>query len=156
MIYIATPEDTLFHILPHIKKLTARHSLPLQDILDLLPRPLSAITQAPLIESICDRTESSNSLIPHTYKLSMPRVLQILLRKVDALAPVLGESIVNEFVEKPLTPILGQPMPGDIAEIRNLARRKCAFDLIASNIDNQFTQLLQESTEYSSSFPKVI
>ena len=148
MIYLATPEDTLFHILPHVKKLTAQHSLPLQDIIDILPPPLSTISSPALIKTICDCTKSSNSLIPDTYKLSSSRIVQILTRKVDALMLVLGESIVNEIVEKPITPLFGQPRPDNMSEIRDLARRKCAMDIISSNLDGQFTQLLQESVKY--------
>lgn len=147
MIYLATPQDTLFHVLPHIKKITALHSLPLEDILDLLPSPLCTLTSPSLIKAICSCTESSNPLIPDTYKLSPSRVLQILIRKVDALVPVLGPSIVEEFVDKPLALVIGQEPPDNIVQIHDLARRKCAMDLISSNLDDQFTQLLHESTE---------
>jgi hypothetical protein len=147
MVYLATPQDTLFHILPHVKKATALHSLPLQDILDLLPSPLSILTTPNLIQAICDYTESSNPLIPDTYKLSSSRVLEILIRKADALIPVLGPSVVEEFVNKPLALVIGQEPPDNINQIRDLARRKCAMDLISSNLDDQFTELLHESVE---------
>jgi hypothetical protein len=122
--------------------------LPLQDILDLLPHPLSAITTPSLLEMICDRTESSNALIPETYKLSSESVLQILQRKVDALVPVLGTSILAEFVEKPLSLVIGQEPPSNILEIRQLAQRRCAMDIISSNLDDEFTQKLHDTAEY--------
>jgi hypothetical protein len=126
-----------------------QHSLPLQDIMDLLPHPLNSITTSTLIQAICDRTESSNSLIPDTYKLSPDRVLRILQRKVDALVPVLGESIVAEFVEKPLSLVIGQEAPSNFLQIRELARRKCAMDIISADLDDEFTRQLHESTEYA-------
>jgi hypothetical protein len=125
-----------------------QHSLPLQDIIDLLPHPLNPITTSALIQAICNRTESSNSLIPDTYKLSPDRVLRILQRKVDALVPVLGDSIVAEFVEKPLSLVIGQETPSNFLQIRELARRKCAMDIISADLDDEFTRQLHESTEY--------
>lgn len=151
MIYLATPQDTLFHILPHLKTLTSHHSLPLQDILDSLPNPLPKLIPPQLLRAICDCTESTNSLIPDTYKLSLAHVLNILSRKVDALIPVLGESILAEYVEKPLSLVIGQEPPENILQIRELAKRKCAIEIISSNLDDQFTQLLFESTEYTPS-----
>jgi Ydr279p protein family (RNase H2 complex component) wHTH domain len=149
MIYLAAPEDALFHVIPHLKKATARHSLPLQDILDLLPHPLSLVSQETLIKAVCDCIPSSDSFTPDTYKLSSSRVLQILTRKVDALIPVLGPSIVAEFVDKRTTMLIGQEPPENITEIRDLAKRKCAMDIISSNLDDEFTELLYTSTEYS-------
>jgi hypothetical protein len=125
-----------------------QHSLPLQDIIDLLPHPLNSITTPTLIQAICERTESSNSLIPDTYKLSPDRVLRILQRKVDALVPVLGDSIVAEFVEKPLSLVIGQEAPSNFLQIRELARRKCAMDIISADLDDEYTRQLHESTEY--------
>jgi Ydr279p protein family (RNase H2 complex component) wHTH domain len=147
MAYLATPQDTLFHVLPHVKKITALHSLPLQDIIDLLPSPLCSLACPNLIQAICNCTESSNPLIPDTYKLSPSRVLRILIQKVDALIPVLAPSVIEGFVDKPLALVIGQEPPDNIAQIRDLARRKCAMDLISSNLDDQFTQLVHESTE---------
>lgn len=145
---MATPQDVLFHILPHLQKLTSQHSLPLQDILDSLPSPLSTLTPETLIHVICDCTKSSNSYIPDTFKLSPSKVLRILNRKVDALIPVLGASMIAEYVDKPLSLVIGQEPPENIVEIRQLALRKCAMDVISSNLDDQFTQLLFNSTEY--------
>lgn len=150
MVYVATPQDILFHILPHLQKLTSQHSLPLQDILDDLPTPLSTLTPETLIHVICDCTESSNSYVPDTFKLSTSKVLRILLRKVDALIPVLGASMIAEYVDKPLSLVIGQEPPGNILAIRQLALRKCAMEVISSNLDDQFTQLLFNSTEYLS------
>src|SRR5271169_6344952 len=131
MIYLATPQDILFHVLPHLKTLTSHHSLPSQDILDALPPPLPKLTPPQLIHAICDCTESTNSLIPDTYKLSMTRILNILSRKVDALIPVLGESILAEYVEKPLSLVIGQEPPENILQILELAKRKCAMEIIS-------------------------
>ena len=147
--YLATPMDTLFHILPLLKKFTSQHSLPLQDILDLLPAPLSTITTPRLLAAICDCTESTNAYVPDTYKLSPSRVLTILNRKVDALVPVLGESIITEYVEKTLSLVIGQDPPSNIDHIRSLARRKCAVEIISANLDEEYTQLLLTSTEYN-------
>jgi hypothetical protein len=154
VVYLAAPQDALFHVLPILKKHTIQHSLPLQDIIDLIPRPLSTCTSPVLIQSICDCTPSSNALVPDTYKLSPSRVLQILIRKVDALIPVLGPSILAEFVEKPLALVIGQDPPESISQITSLARRRCAIDIISSNLDDEFAQLLQESTEYSCAITK--
>ncbi len=148
MVYLATPQDILFHILPHVQKLTSQHSLPLQDILDALPPPISTLTPETLIHEICDCTESSNSFIPDTFKLSASKVLQILLRKVDALIPVLGESMIAEYVDKPLSLVIGQEPPENIVQIRQFALKKCAMEVISSNLDDQFTQLLFNSAEY--------
>jgi len=150
MLYLATPQDMLFHILPHIAKLTAQHSLPLQDIIDALPEPLSSCTPPHLITAICNCTPSSNAIIPDTYKLSPSRVLRILVRKVDALISVLGASLVAEFVQKPLALVIGQEPPSNINQITNLARRKCAMDVISADLTDQFSRLLHESTEYLS------
>lgn len=87
-------------------------------------------------------------MIPETYKLSPERVLRILQRKIDALIPVLGDSIVSEFVEKPLSLVIGQEPPSNILQIRELARRKCAMDIISADLDEEFTQKLHGSTEY--------
>jgi hypothetical protein len=148
VVYLVTPQDILFHVLPILKKHTTQHSLPLQDIIDLLPHPLSKHTPATLIKAICDCTPSTNTLVPDTYKLSTFRVLQILIKKVDALLPVLGPSILAEFVDKPLALVIGQDPPSNIVEINILAKRKCAMDLISSNLDDEFTQLVLGSTEY--------
>jgi hypothetical protein len=148
VIYLVTPQDILFHVLPILKKHATQHSLPLQDIIDLLPHPLSKHTPPTLIKAICDCTPSTNPLVPDTYKLSTFRVLRILIEKVDALLPVLGPSIIAEFVDKPLALVLGQNPPSNIIEINILAKRKCAMDLISSNLDDEFTQLIHESTEY--------
>jgi hypothetical protein len=147
VMYLATPQDVLFNILPHVKKLTARNSLPVQDILDLLPTPLSTIATERLIKAICDCTVSNNSYIPDTVKLSPSRVLTILTRKVDALIPVLGESIEAEYVERPLALVIGQDPPSNISRIRLLARRKCAMEIISANLDDEFSQLLFNTTE---------
>jgi hypothetical protein len=151
VIYLATPQDVLFHIIPILNKHTTQHSLPLQDIVDLLPPSVSLCAPLELLKSICDCTPSSNSLVPDTYKLSTFRVLQILIKKVDALIPVLGGSIVAEFVDKPLALVIGQEAPENIAEIQSLARRKCAMELISSNLDDQLTQLLHGTTKYAPS-----
>ena len=148
MVYLATPQDIVFHVIPHVQKLTCQHSLPLQDILDALPPPLSTLTPETLIHAICDCTESSNSFIPDTFKLSPSKVLQILRRKVDALIPVLGESMIAEYVDKPLSLVIGQEPPENILEIRQLALRNCAMEVLSSNLDYQFTQLLFNSIEY--------
>lgn len=144
VIYLATRQDILFHILPHIKKLTSRHSLPLQDILDLLPLN---ITPPKLIRAICDCTESSHAWVPDTFKLSYTKVQRVLIGKVDALIPVLGPSILAEYVDKPLSLVIGQDPPENIQQIRQLAQRKCAMEIISSNLDDEFTKLLFESTE---------
>jgi hypothetical protein len=148
MIYLAAPEDALFHILPHLKACTARHSVPLQDILDTLPHPLPLVTHPSLIQAISDCTPSSNSFIPDTFKLSSTRVLLILIRKVDALVPALPPSITSEFVDKQISLLLGQQVPENMTQIRELAKRKCAMDIISSNLDDEFTELLYRSTEY--------
>ena len=148
MIYLATPQDTLFHIIPHVAKLTGQHSLPLQDIIDALPEPLPSCTPPYLITAICNCTPSSNVIIPDTYKLSPSRLLRILVRKVDALVSVLGTSLVAEFVHKPLALVIGQEPPSNIAQITDLARRKCAMDIISADLLDQFSNLLYESTEY--------
>lgn len=144
-IYLATPQDTLFHIVPHLKRLTTTHSLPLQDILDSLPPPLSTLTPVKLLTTICDCTPSSNSFVPDTFRLSPTRVLNILVRKVDALIPVLGGSIVTEFVEKAICGRIDQQIPKEVEE---LAKRKCAMEIISADLDEDFTKLLFESTEY--------
>jgi len=147
--YLATPEDPLFHILPILQKQTATYSLPLQDILDLLPLPLQKCTSERLIEAICLRTKSTTpEFVPDTYKLCPERVVRILVRKTDALVPVLGESLVDEFVEKPLALVIGQDPPANIARIQELARRRCAMDLISATLDDHFSSLLCQSTEY--------
>jgi Ydr279p protein family (RNase H2 complex component) wHTH domain len=151
VVYLATPQDVLFHIVPLLKKHTTHQSLPLQDIVDLLPPPVSLCAPLTLLKSICDCTPSSNSLVPDTYKLSTFCVLQILIKKVDALIPVLGASIVAEFVDKPLALVIGQEEPENIAEIQSLARRKCAMDIISSNLDDELTQLLHGTTKYTPS-----
>ena len=74
--------------------------------------------------------------------------MRILVRKTDALIPVLGESLVDEFVEKPLALVIGQDPPANIARIRELARRRCAMDLISASLDDHFSALLFQSTEY--------
>lgn len=148
MIYVATPEDILFHILPNLKKVTAHHSLPFQDILDSLPYQLQKCLPQNLLPKICDCTESTNEFIPDTYKLSSIRVLQILNRKVDALIPVLGSSFQSEFVEKQLSLVIGQEPPSNFSQIQLLAKRKCAMELISSNLDEEYTQLFFQSTEY--------
>ena len=75
-------------------------------------------------------------------------MLPILIAKVDALVPRLGQSLVAEFVEKPLHMVIGAEVPSNMAEIQSLARRKCAMEVLASNLDDEYTCLLHASTEY--------
>jgi Ydr279p protein family (RNase H2 complex component) wHTH domain len=147
-IYLATPEDSLFHLLPILQKHTTQHSLPLPDIHDLLPPPLQKCTPQNLIETLCQCTKSTTpEFVPDTYKLCPEKVLRILVRKVDALVPVLGASLVDEFVEKPLALVIGQDPPSNISVIRDLARRRCAIDFISANLSDHFSSLLSQSTE---------
>ena len=98
---------------------------------------------------MCDCTESTDSsFIPDTFRLSALRVLPILIAKVDALVPVLGASIVSEFVEKPLHMVIGSEPPSNIAQIHALAMRKCAMDILSSTLDDEYTSLLHSSTKY--------
>ena len=56
--------------------------------------------------------------------------------------------MIAEYVDKPLSLVIGQDPPENILEIRQLALRKCAMEVISSNLDDQFTRLLFNSTEY--------
>ena len=75
-------------------------------------------------------------------------MLPILIAKVDALVPVLGASIVAEFVEKPLHMVIGSEPPSNVVQIHALARRKCAMDILSSTLDDEYTSLLHSSTKY--------
>ena len=148
-IYLCTPQDPLFHFLPILKKHTSTHSLPLDHLLDLLPSTLQQCTPSPLLQNLCTCTKSSHpTLIPDTFSLSHERVLDILLRKVDALIPVLGESLVAEYVDKPLAVVIGQERPDGWEGIRELGLRRCAMELLAQNLDEEFSMRLCATTEY--------
>lgn len=75
-------------------------------------------------------------------------MLPILIAKIDALVPVLGASIVSEFVEKPLHMVIGSEPPSNIAQIHALARQKCAMDILSSTLDDEYTSLLHSSIKY--------
>ena|SRR5579862_9217399 len=148
-IYLCTPQDPLFHLLPVLKTHTSTHSLPLDHILDHLPSSLQQCTSPPLLQRLCTCTKSAHpTLIPDTFSLSHERVLDILLRKVDALIPVLGESLVAEYVDKPLAVVIGQERPSGWEGIRELGLRRCAMELVAQNLDEEFSLRLFATTEY--------
>jgi Ydr279p protein family (RNase H2 complex component) wHTH domain len=118
------------------------------DILESLPPPLSSCTTSTLLQMISDIKESIIPMIPDTYRLSTSKVLKILLRKVDALEKSLSPSVINEFVDKLVTPVLGQPPPENIQDLQLLAKRKCAFDFVCSNLNEKYTQLLYQKMKY--------
>ena len=147
MVYVVTPEDILFHLLPHIQKSTRHHSVPLQDIIDSLPSTLQIVSSS-VIQLICECTASNNSFVPDTYKFSASRTLHVLRKKVEALVPVLGSSIQAEFVEKKISTVLGHSIPTNMDQIRLLAQTKCAVEIVSENLDEHCATLLLQSYEY--------
>jgi hypothetical protein len=135
-------------VLPILKSHTSTHSLPLDHILDLLPPSLQQCTSPALLQRLCTCTKSTNpSLIPDTYSLSPEHVINILARKVDSLIPVLGESLIAEYVDKPLALVIGQERPMGWEGIRELGLRRCAMNLLAQNLEDEFSKLLFATTE---------
>jgi hypothetical protein len=130
--------------------------LPLDDILEILPSPLNMIVPPEMIQRVCQCTKSDNALIPDTYSLSPARVIDILCKKVDALIPVLGPSVVAEYVDKPIALVLGQQPPSNFPEIHSLALKRCSMDIISANLDDEFASLLHATTEYPSPFGMVL
>jgi hypothetical protein len=80
--------------------------------------------------------------LPNTYKLCREKVLRILVHKVNALVPVFESSLVDEFVEKPLSLVIGQDPPLNISVIRDLTRWRCAINFTSVNLSDQFSSLL--------------
>lgn len=60
---------------------------------------------------------------------------------------MLGESIIAEYVDKPLALVIGQERPMGWEGIRELGLRRCAMDLLAQNLDDEFSKLLFATTE---------
>ena len=55
----------------------------------------------------------------------------------------------TEFVENKITGIIGYEEVDNIDEIRDLAKIKCAIDIISTNVEEEISQLLYGSYEYS-------
>jgi hypothetical protein len=109
---------------------------------------LNQITSPETIHRLCECTKSVNSLlIPDTYSLSSTRAINTLKAKVDALIPVLGPSIIAEYVDKPLSLVLGQEPPLNFPEIRALGLKKCSIDIISANLNEEYSALLLATTE---------
>ncbi|KAI5858574.1 ribonuclease H2, subunit B [Tricharina praecox] len=105
-LYISTPLDPLFLLLPHLlAKADEKHFLPLDDLLDELPAVWAAVLAAQRnvverrVRAVCAAIDAGGE---KAYRLCLEKTRRVLARKCQAMAQALPRSLEEEFVRRPL------------------------------------------------------
>ncbi|BFZ65220.1 Ribonuclease H2 subunit B [Saitoella coloradoensis] len=153
-LYIATPIDPIFLLLPHLDKArgasvdegSVGKYLTIDDLEESVPSLLRQFLTEENLRQCCSTLNDGTF-----YRLSPPRLLALLTHKTRTLAANLPPTIENELVTKQLAPVTftADENGGASEEVKSLARLKGAMEFISSYLPPRWSTHLLSSHSFA-------